>query len=68
MNKKSGYAIESRHGVEYVIVRCPQGHRLRGMKVSGDLKVQQEVACCVGGCRMVWTQLLPMNNGFEADE
>jgi hypothetical protein len=43
-SKQQDYAVEREGGLEYVVVRCPQGHRMRGMKV-GDMKVRQEVSC-----------------------
>ncbi|HEY1901731.1 MAG TPA: hypothetical protein VGG56_04830 [Terracidiphilus sp.] len=63
MKKQNEYEIESNSKLEYVVVRCPQGHRLRGMKV-GDMKVQQELAC--PECKAQWTVLAPMTNGMEA--
>ena len=62
-NKQQDYTVESEGGLEYVVVRCPKGHRLRGMKV-GDMKVQQEVSCLE--CKRTWTVLAPMTNGMEA--
>ena len=63
MSKQDGYEIENDGKLEYVVVRCPQGHRLRGMKV-GDMKVRQDVSCTE--CGWTWTVLAPMTNGMEA--
>jgi len=64
--KSMSYEIEKDGVTEYVIVRCPDGHRMRGQKV-GDLKIMQSLACVVPGCSKQWKQLLPMTNGFEGD-
>ncbi len=61
--KEQQYEVERQGAVEYVIVRCPKGHRLRGMKV-GDIKVWQEVACLE--CKERWRVLAPLTNGMEA--
>ena len=63
MKKQNEYENESDGKLEYVVVRCPQGHRLRGMKV-GDMKVWQDVSCTMCG----WTRrvLAPMTNYMEA--
>jgi hypothetical protein len=63
MSTQYEYEIESDGGLEYVVVKCPQGHRLRGMK-TGDMKVRQDVACLA--CKAQWTVLAPLTNGLEA--
>lgn len=63
MKKQNEYEIESNGKLEYVVVRCPQGHRLRGMK-TGEMKVRQELACTE--CKARWTVLAPLTNGMEA--
>jgi len=65
MSKQNGYEEESNNNVEYVVVRCPKGHRLRGMK-TGDMKVRQSLAC--PSCEAVWTVVAPLTNGMEAYE
>jgi hypothetical protein len=62
-NNPQGYEVESNGKLEYVVVRCPKGHRLRGMKV-GDMMVRQEVSC--PECKWTRTVLAPMTNGMEA--
>lgn len=62
-NKQQDYVVEREGGLEYVVVRCPQGHRLRGMK-TGEMKVRQELACTE--CKAQWTVLAPLTNGMEA--
>ncbi len=62
MSKQNEYQVESSNNVEYVVVRCPKGHRLRGMKVS-EMKVRQTFAC--PECESIWTMLAPMTNGME---
>lgn len=62
-NQQQDYTVESEGELEYVVVRCPKGHRLRGMKV-GDMKVRQQVSCLE--CKQTWTILAPMTNGLEA--
>jgi hypothetical protein len=61
--KEQQYEVERQGAVEYVVVRCPTGHRLRGMKV-GEMMVRQEVSC--PECKWTWTVLAPMTNGMEA--
>ena len=61
--KEQQYEVERQGAVEYVVVRCPTGHRLRGMKV-GDIKIRQEVSC--PECEWTRTVLAPMTNGMEA--
>jgi len=63
MKKQNEYEIESDGKLAYVVVRCPQGHRLRGMKV-GDMKVRQDVSCTI--CGWTRTVLAPMTNYMEA--
>jgi hypothetical protein len=63
MNKQKEYAIETSGKLEYVVVRCPNGHRLRGMKTC-EIKVRQDVAC--PECKAQWTVLAPPTNGMEA--
>lgn len=62
------YEIERRGAADYVIVWCPNGHRNRALKAPGDLHARQDIVCGVPRCSEQWTALLPMNNGFEADE
>jgi hypothetical protein len=62
-NEQQDYTVANEGGLEYVVVQCPKGHRLRGMKV-GDMKVRQEVSCLE--CKRTWTVLAPMTNGMEA--
>jgi hypothetical protein len=31
---KQDYTVEREGRLEYVVVRCPKGHRMRGMRVS----------------------------------
>lgn len=61
--QKQQYAVERQGTVEYVVVRCPKGHRLRSMK-AGEMKVRQTVSCTE--CGWTWTVLAPMTNGMEA--
>lgn len=65
MSKHGSYNVETVNGVEYVVVTCPQGHVLRGMK-AGEVEIQQTITCLI--CRKTWSQLLPMTNGLEAEE
>jgi hypothetical protein len=62
-NNQQDYTVEREGALEYVVVRCPTGHRLRGMKV-GDIKIRQEVSC--PECEWTRTVLAPMTNGMEA--
>ena len=62
MRKKGDYGVRTVVGIEYVTVRCPQGHCLQGMKVI-DMEVAQELAC--PECRVQWTILAPLTNGLE---
>ena len=57
------YQLESKGKLEFVIVRCPTGHRLQGMKTD-DLKARQTIAC--PKCKAQWTVIAPLTNGFEA--
>ncbi len=66
--RKSEYEVDLRGAAEYVIVRCPEGHRSRALKGKDDMKIRQEIVCSVPRCSAVWMALVPMNNGFEADE
>jgi hypothetical protein len=59
---KQDYTVEREGRLEYVVVRCPKGHRMRGMRVS-DIKVRQDVTCLE--CERTWTVLAPMTNGME---
>ena len=61
--KEQDYTVERVGAVEYVVVRCPNGHRLRGMKV-GDMKAWQDVSC--PECKRTWTVLAPMTNCMES--
>jgi len=63
--KRQDYTIEREGALEYVVVRCPQGHRLRGLKVS-DMKAWQDISCPECKPSMTWTVLAPMTNGMEA--
>jgi predicted Zn-ribbon and HTH transcriptional regulator len=63
MVKEQGFKLESTGKLEFVIVRCPTGHRLQGMKTD-DLKVRQTIAC--PECKAQWTVIAPLTNGFEA--
>jgi hypothetical protein len=63
MSKQNEYGIESHGKLEYVVVRCPSGHRLRGMK-TGEIKAWQDVSC--PECKAQWTVLAPLTNGMEA--
>ena len=65
MKKQDEYEIENDGKREYVVVRCPNGHRLRGVKTS-DLKVRQEVACPECKTKVRWMVLAPLTNGMEA--
>lgn len=68
MSENRRYEIEGRGAAEYVVVRCPQGHRNSAMKSKDDLKVRCDIVCGVPSCSVVWTALVPMSNGFEADK
>lgn len=61
--KKQDYTLERQGALEYVVVQCPQGHRLRGMK-AGDMMVRQDVSCTE--CGWTWKVLAPLTNGMEA--
>jgi hypothetical protein len=63
MANEKQYEVEQQGTVEYVVVRCPKGHRLRGMK-AGEMLVRQEVFC--PECKWSRTVLAPMTNGMEA--
>ena len=60
--KEQQYEVERQGAVEYVVMRCPNGHRLRGMK-AGSMMVRQDVSCTECG----WTRMVlaPMTNGME---
>lgn len=60
--KPQEYTVEREGAVEYVVVRCPQGHRLRGMK-SGELKALQHIVC--PECGLDRDVLAPLTNGME---
>ena len=60
--QKAEYQIEGKGKLEFVIVRCPTGHRLEGMKMD-DLKVRQTIAC--SECGQQWTVTMPLTNGLE---
>jgi hypothetical protein len=62
MDKQNKYEIENDGKLEYVVVLCPNGHRLRGMK-TGEIRVRQDFAC--PECRAEWTALAPTTNGME---
>lgn len=62
--KQQDYTLEREGALEYVVVRCPNGHRLRGMKVS-DMNVRQEVACPECKTKTRWMVLAPLTNGME---
>ena len=62
MSKQNEYQVESSNNVEYVLVQCPKGHRLGGVKVS-EMNVRQTFAC--PECKSTWTMLAPMTNGME---
>jgi hypothetical protein len=64
-NQQQDYTVESEGGLEYVVVRCPKGHRLRGMKTS-EIKAWQEVACPECTTKTRWMVLAPLTNGMEA--
>jgi len=63
MVKEEGFKLESKGKLEFVTVRCPNGHRLQGMK-TGNLVARQTIAC--PGCKAQWTVVAPLTNGFEA--
>ena len=63
IKKQNEYEIESNGKLEYVVVQCTRGHRLREVK-TGEMKVRQELAC--PECKARWTVLAPLTNGMEA--
>jgi hypothetical protein len=63
--KKQDYTLEREGAVEYVVVRCPQGHLNRGQKV-GDMKLRVGLVCAVPSCSRPWTQTIPTIMQLEA--
>ena len=63
MVKEHGFKLESKGQLELVIVRCPTGHRLQGIKTDA-LMVGQTIACPT--CEKQWTIVAPLTNRFEA--
>lgn len=64
---KQQYRIEQKGAVEYVVVRCPNGHLSQGQKVD-DLKIRQTLTCTNPTCNAQWTAVLPSVLGYEAIE
>jgi hypothetical protein len=65
MSKQNEYEIESKGNLEYVIVRCPEGHLSRGMKV-GEMKLRLGLTCTNTTCNKSWTALVPSIMELEA--
>ena len=61
----SDYTLEREGAVEYVVVRCPQGHLNRGQKVN-DMKLCVELVCAELRCGLPWTQTIPAIMQLEA--
>ncbi len=65
--KTEQYRIERKGALEYVVVRCPEGHLSQGQKVN-DLKIKQTLVCTNTTCNAQWTSVLPSVLGYEAVE
>jgi len=59
------YRIERKGALEYIVVRCPNGHLSQGQKV-GDLKIKQTLTCTNTTCHAQWTAVLPPVQFYEA--
>jgi hypothetical protein len=51
--------------LEYVIVRCPNGHLSQGMKV-GEMKLRMGLICTNPKCNASWSPLIPSIMELEA--
>ena len=67
MAEKNEYEIVQRNGLDYVIVRCPQGHVCRAQKIS-EKKISYQLTCPTPSCNAQWSQLLPSMLEMEATE
>jgi hypothetical protein len=65
MSKQNEYEIERRNNLEYVIVRCPNGHLSQGMKV-GEMKLRMGLICTNPKCNASWSPLIPSIMELEA--
>ena len=63
--KKQDYTVEGQGAVEYVVVRCPEGHLNCGQKV-GEMKMCVELVCAELHCGLPWTQTIPAIMQLEA--
>jgi hypothetical protein len=63
--KTEQYRIERKGAMEYIVVRCPNGHLSQGQKV-GDLKIKQTLTCAI--CETGWEAVLPPVQFYEAIE
>jgi len=61
------YRIGRKGALEYIVVRCPNGHLSQGQKVD-DLKIRQTLTCTNPTCNAQWTLVLPSVLGYEAIE
>jgi hypothetical protein len=61
------YRIEHKGALDYIVVRCPNGHLSQGQKVD-DLKIRQTLTCTYPTCNAQWTADLPSVLGYEAIE
>ena len=66
-SKAHQYRIERKGALEYVVVRCPNGHLSQGRKVD-DLQIKQTLTCTNTTCNAQWTALLPSVLFYEAVE
>jgi len=65
MSEQNEYEIERKNKLEYVVVRCPQGHLSRGMKV-GEMKLRMGLTCTNPKCNASWSALIPSIMELEA--
>jgi hypothetical protein len=55
--KEQKYELKREGAVEYVVVRCPDGHLNRGQKVN-DMKLCVELVCAMPHCGLLWTETI----------
>jgi len=64
--KEQDYTVERVGAVEYVVVRCPNGHVNRGLKV-GEAELSMELVCAARSCGQPWTQKVPHIMSLESE-
>jgi len=65
MVKKTKYQVKwNMDGVEYIVVRCPDGHKNRARKLS-DTRMSLTLVCANTTCNKEWRQTLPQIDGLE---